>query len=65
MKKIAQKNLPSNLKPSSQNIDEIGRSSQGAPQKFTARERAYLKKRQTSKARENKYTLKEAMSRLK
>ncbi len=65
MKKLSAKDTPSNLKPSRQNIDEIGRTSQGAPQpKFSPREAKFLKGAKTRKPKKNKYTLKEAMKKL-
>jgi len=66
MKKIAPDNLPSNLKTSRQNIDEVGRTSQGAPTTFIPREKKFLAKAKAKKGtKKDEYTLKDAMKRVK
>lgn len=62
MKKTAAKDLPSNMKTSSQNISDVGRTSQGAPRKFSDREKRFLNKSKARKIKEDKYTLKDAMA---
>lgn len=61
MKKIASKDLPSNMKTSRQNIDEVGRTSQGAPRAFTPFEKKFLNQAKMRKIKKPKYTLKDAM----
>ena len=60
------KPVPSNLKPSRQTIDQIGRSSQGGLREdFTPKERRFLSKAARRKAAKRpKYTLKDAMRRV-
>jgi hypothetical protein len=66
MKKIAPKDLPSNLKKSRQNIDEIGRTSQGAPQpKISANGKKFLESVRLKKLGKKKgYSLGDAMKEL-
>ncbi len=65
MKKLSPKEKPANLKKSKQNIDEIGRTSQGGPRpKVSIRGRNFLKTAKTRQPKRNKYNLKEAMEEL-
>lgn len=66
MKKISKKQLPANLKTSKQNINEVGRTSQGATQKpLNAREKKFLKDAKTRQSKKKSYSLKEAMMRMR
>ena len=64
MKKLNKKEIPSNLKTSSQNISDVGRTSQGAPQKLTPREAKFIKEAKTRQIKKKSYRLKEAMKSL-
>jgi hypothetical protein len=62
MKKLSKKDKPSNLKKSKQNIDEVGRTSQGGkPSRFTPTQRVFLKNAKTRQPKMKAYSLGDAM----